>query len=83
MDGNGFPVGWGQSTQGGSAYFNASSGVLNFYRTGAVTQAVVLQYTGLALGQHAPLELTFKLGNTWRRDGWLDPERRIIRRLSS
>ena len=42
----------------------ASTGVLNFYRTGAVTQAVILQYTGLALGQGAPLELTFKLGNT-------------------
>jgi hypothetical protein len=64
VDGNGFPIGWGQYTQGGAAHYDASSGVLNFYRTGAVTQAVILQYTGLALPEGAPLELTFKLGNT-------------------
>ena len=37
---------------------------MNCYGIGAVTQAVVLQYTGLALPTGAPLEATFTMGNT-------------------
>ncbi len=64
VDENGLPVGWGIFEQGGQGYWNASSGVLHFYRTAGMTQAVVLQYTGLALPAGAPLELTFQAGNT-------------------
>ncbi len=64
VDGNGIPIGWGIYTQGGAGYWNATSGVFNFYRTAGMSQAVTLQYTGLALPTAAPLELTFRMGNS-------------------
>ncbi len=64
VDGSGFPIGWGIFTQGGSGYWNASTGVFNFYRTEGMTQAVTLQYTGLALPTGAPLDLVFRMGNS-------------------
>ena len=61
--GNG-TTGWTVVSAGADTVTDTGNQVLNFYRPPGSTQGVVLQPTGLAAPASAPLEATFKIGNS-------------------